>query len=356
MTPSALYEVAWLRRSGIALVALLVGGVLGWAGATVFAPPPGVPTDRNYTFAAVEIREVGASIALMASAEWPTEPVGTNQAAGIVTSIAASPGESANPGDQLYTVDLRPVVVAQGAVPAFRSLARGASGADVQQLQAMLNALGNATVSSGTFDWATQTAVRSWQRAAGYPVDGVVQAGDIIFVPTLPTRVALDSASIYRGAQLSGGEAVLSQLPPQPDFEIPVTREQVPLIPLGTRVEISAPDGSLWVARVGRQRADGEQLELVLDSLDDGPICADSCALIDLGGPTLLSTTVVTVEPVTGLAVPSAALRSTADGSTVVIDDDGEQHTVVVTTSARGMSIVQGVKEGTRVRVPASTR
>ena len=63
---------------------------------------------------------------------------------------------------------------------------------------------------------------------------------------------------------------------------------------------------------------------------------------------------IVIVESVTGLTVPSAALLSKADGSIVVIDSEGIEYPVTVVTSARGLSIIEGVDAGTRVRVPAT--
>ncbi|PPH69738.1 hypothetical protein C5C45_04425 [Rathayibacter rathayi] len=55
----------------------------------------------------------------------------------------------------------------------------------------------------------------------------------------------------------------------------------------------------------------------------------------------------------TGITVPTAALLTDADGSIAVTDDQGLEHAVTVTASARGMSVVDGVTEGLPVRVPA---
>jgi hypothetical protein len=73
-------------------------------------------------------------------------------------------------------------------------------------------------------------------------------------------------------------------------------------------------------------------------------------------GQTLLLSKIVTVETVSGLVVPSAALLSAADGAVSVIDEEGVSHPVTVETSARGMSVVDGVSAGLRVRVPAASR
>ena len=83
-------------------------------------------------------------------------------------------------------------------------------------------------------------------------------------------------------------------------------------------------------------------------------MCADECAQVPVTGQSFLTSRIVIVESVTGLTVPSAALLSKADGSIVVIDSDGIEYPVTVVTSARGLSIIEGVDAGTRVRVPAT--
>ncbi len=87
-----------------------------------------------------------------------------------MTSVAVSAGDEVSAGGQvLYAVNLRPVVVAAGETPAFRSLGRGASGgADVAQLQGLLAGLGFFDGDAdGEFGWATESAVRDWQESLG---------------------------------------------------------------------------------------------------------------------------------------------------------------------------------------------
>ncbi len=69
----------------------------------------------------------------------------------------------------------------------------------------------------------------------------------------------------------------------------------------------------------------------------------------------LLSARIITQPIVTGVVAPSAALRSDPDGSVSVIDEaGGVAHPVTVVASAKGMSVVDGVAAGLRVRVPAT--
>ncbi|HEU5223385.1 MAG TPA: peptidoglycan-binding domain-containing protein [Candidatus Lumbricidophila sp.] len=342
----------WLRWVG---AGALVGCGVGWAAALVLTPAKDVLDSTAFTYVKVVTGEVGASIELNTVAEWTPVPVGSNLASGVVTSVNIEAGSEVNAGTVLYTVNARPVVIAQGSMPAFRSLSTEASGTDVKQLQSMLAALGFRSGADGKFDWVTRKAVQSWQTSLGLEPDGVVQAGDVIFVPALPTRVALDAAQVKRGAALSGGEAVVQGLPPAPSFTIPVTPNQSSLMPTGTQVEITGPAGDTWAGSVIDQKADDQGgVTVTLAGKDGANICGSACATIPVTGRALLRSRIITVKSVAGSTVPSAALLSHGDGSLVVIDDKRVEHPVTVVTSARGMSVIEGVADGTMVRVPAS--
>lgn len=341
---------------GLGFAVLLVGSGVGWAAATVLSPAKNVLDSTAFTYARVVEGEVGSSINLNTVAEWTPIPVGANLAPGIVTSVNVSAGQDVGPGTVLYSVNLRPVAIAQGDIPAFRSLSTDASGTDVAQLQNLLTTLGfYDDAVDARFDWVTGQAVKSWQESLGVEPDGIVQAGDIIFVPTLPTRVALDTEKVLRGGALGGGEPVVQGLPVSPSFTIPVTDNQAALMPTGTRVEITGPDGGLWEAYVVDQDTDEQSgITVTLEGKDGASICGDECGSVPVTGEMLLGARIVTVEAVTGLTVPSAALLSKADGSLAIVDDEGVEHTVTVLTSARGISVIEGVNAGTMVRVPAS--
>lgn len=343
----------WIA-GGIAI--LIAGAGVGWAASTVLTPPADVLESTSFTYVEVVNGEVGSSINLNTVAAWTPVPVGSNLAAGTVTTVNVEPGQEVATGAVLYTVNLRPVVIAQGNIPSFRPLSRGSSGADVSQLQSMLATLGYYTYDvDGEFDWVTEQAVEAWQGSLGVDDDGSVQAGDIIYVPSLPTRVSLDTEKVKRGANLGGGEEIVRGLPATPEFTVPVTATQASLMPVGTRVEIAGPDGQEWEGSVIEQvpSSKDDSVTLKLGGPDGAPICGDECAAVPVSDQALLRSRIVTVETVTGLTVPSAALLSKADGSLVVIDEADVEHDVTVITSARGMSIIEGVTQGLHVRVPA---
>jgi len=345
--------VTWVVAS---LFLLVCGSGVGWAAATVLTPPKDVLDSSTYTYVEVVNGEVGSSINLNTVAAWTPIPVGSNLAAGTVTSVNVQPGQEVGAGSVLYTVNLRPVVIAEGAIPSFQPLSQGSTGPDVAQLQTLLASLGFYEYDvDGKFDWVTQQAVEAWQESLGIDDDGAVQAGDIIYVPSLPTRVSLDTEKVKRGASLSGGEEVVRGLPASPIFTVPVTETQAAVMPVGTRVEIAGPDGQQWEGYVTGQGPSekGDGITISLDGADGADICGQECGSIPVSDEALLRSRIVTVETVTGLTIPSAALLSRSDGSLVVIDKEGAEHPVTVVTSAKGMSVITGVTAGLSVRVPA---
>jgi multidrug efflux pump subunit AcrA (membrane-fusion protein) len=86
----------------------------------------------------------------------------------VVTGIAVGQGADVVEGTKVVEVSGRPVFVLQGAVPVYRALRPGMTGADVTQLQAALARLGFAPDGDGRFGEATKAAVTAMYTAAGY--------------------------------------------------------------------------------------------------------------------------------------------------------------------------------------------
>jgi peptidoglycan hydrolase-like protein with peptidoglycan-binding domain len=147
-------------------------------------------------------------------------------ASGVVTEVAAE-GETIAQGDVLYRVDGEPVVAFYGDVPAYRTLrdlSENMEGDDVRQLEEALVALGYdpdglATVDSEFTDY-TETMVERWQEDLGVEADGVVQLGDVVFIPEQADilQVAIEVGqsvgpgqpvvTITAGASLSGDDVL----------------------------------------------------------------------------------------------------------------------------------------------------
>lgn len=351
----ALPRRARRRVGATAVVALSLAAGLGWGGATILSPTSPVPSAAPFSTVDVRVGVVTSAIELNVESQWASTKVGVNRRSGIVTSVDFASGDVVTQGSKIYTVDLQPVFVAQGDVPSFRAIQNGIKGADVQQVQQLLQDLGfyhgDVDGAAGT---ATARAIASWQSSNDLEPTGVLSSGDIVFVPKLPARLALDQELILRGAELSGGEAAPLAFGDEPVFTLSVSLAQADLIVEGTAVEISAPDGSVWAA-VADEVTPGEHGASVrLRASAGSSICSAACGLLDAEVTSLLSAKVVILAPIEGLIVPLAALRTRSDGATtVVIDKAGEEHPVEVVATARGLSVITGIQEGTSVRLPA---
>ena len=85
-----------------------------------------------------------------------------------------------------------------------------ADGPDVGELQSNLIALGDATglftAATGHFSALTDDAVRRWQSANGYPTDGQIALGQVVFLPG--PVVDRDQGVSHPGRRLTGREPV----------------------------------------------------------------------------------------------------------------------------------------------------
>ncbi len=341
------------------VLVVVVAGVAGlgyWAGRAALEPPSNpiasAPQSLSYV---VEEETVGRSLNFAATAEWELTPVGRNGAGGVVTSVDVEPGSLMAAGDVLYSVDLRPVVVAEGDVPMFRSLGLRDEGPDVTQLQKLLSALGFYDgEADGSFGVSTRTAVKAWQESLGVDDDGEVAPGDVVFVPLLPGRVVLADA-VTVGAPVSGGEVSVFAVPEAPDFWIRISPEQASLVPLTAEVKVDYADG-VWDARIQQaMESDISQLDLVLIGAEGSAVCGSDCAnWVSLTEPTTFAAEIVVVPETTGSGVPVAGISTDAGNQAFVTLSDGSQIAVEVLASSNGIAVVDGVDVGTEILIPAS--
>lgn len=340
----------------VAVMVILITAAGFWAGRVAMVPPddPLASAVEPVLYEVVE-QTIGRTLRFTAVAEWEAHPLVTSWAAGVVTSIDFEPGAAIDRGLVLFSVNLRPVVVAEGAVPAFRDMKAGDMGPDVAQLQAMLLELGFAPDADGHFGTATVAAVRSWRAALGAVDDRVVHLGDIVFVPELPTRVvATDSLTV--GASLGGGEVVVLGLSPAPRIVIPLAPEQRDLVPLTGDVAVTYPDG-VWrgvVARAVESTEPGSgMLDLILEAANGGPLCGETCAeWIPPLDRTDFEAELVVVPETTGPVVPMAAILTDPGGAQTVRLADGTEVPVEVRASTGGLAVVSGVESGDVIVLP----
>ena len=344
-----------LGRFVLALLTVVGLVAAGWWAASVSLEPPddplGEPVPVEYT---VSDGVVGRSLRFASVASWQFRDLARNAASGVVTSVEVAPGDVVAAGEVLYSVGLRPVVVAAGATPMFRDLRLNSDGPDVAQLQDLLASRGFYSGEiDGEFGSGVRTAVRDWQDSLGLEDDGVVRIGDVMFVPSLPARVVL-ADEVTGGAPLAGGEVVVRELVGDPEFVIPLSPEQRSLVPLSADVFVTY-DGGVWSGRIVEAVEDelrGELL-LVLEGSGGGSVCGSDCAaVVPLVGETSFSTEIVVVPETEGPVVPVAGVVTNPDGSTSVRMAGGEMAEVTVVVVADGLAVVEGVSAGDVILLP----
>lgn len=338
----------------IVLFVLVVGGGVGWAAKTILMPPPEVAQVSQYSLVTAQTGTLSSSIRLDGGALWEQTPSGVNNAAGVVTEVRIAGSTKIKACDVLYLVNEHPVVIGQGAVPAFRAMTLSSKGRDVAQLQQMLHECKFlAAKGDGVYGPATARAVKAWQKSLGITQTGVVEMGSIIFVPSLPTQVLLDPAQVSAGAALTGGETVLSTLGPSPTFFSSLTERQVGDISPGMETALSVPAGSFTaVVEEVTFDEDANSYRVEFGTTSDRPVCADMCDQFPVQGVSKVGVEIIVIAPVQGTVVPLAAIATNANGSQVVVNQDSDRIPVQILQQSRGQAIVEGLELGTLVRVP----
>jgi peptidoglycan hydrolase-like protein with peptidoglycan-binding domain len=355
-------------RIGTAAAFLAVGVVLGWSVSTLFSPPPPLPSGAAYSLVEVTTAELSRSLTLNAAASWTGGDQLINRVNGVLTERLVASGDRVASGDVLYTVNLAPIAVAQGDVPAFRPLVPGFRGADVKQLQNMLIATGQRTAApNGYFDSATLDEYKEWQRATGWPVTGTAPLGSLLFVSRLPAvigwqegtgsaasgAIPTDAKGVV-GTKLADGDVVAQLLPPTPSFSIELPPGQRRLVEPGMPVRLSLGQHR-WqatLASIGAPRDDGSAIATLAPADRSGSICGDDCASIPVEGAGAITATIAVLTARSGPVVPTAALVVDADGSAAVVTSDGETVQVTVKATTGGQALIDGIAPGTKVRVP----
>ena len=162
----------------------IAGLLLAWGSAAKqpaasTALPPATAEVTRMTL--VETRTVAGTLGF-------GDPVPLNSIGiGTLTWIAPV-GSTVERGDPLFRIDERPVVALYGSVPMYRTLRVGAvgavTGADVQQLQENLMALGYPGLTvDRAYTAATAEAVRAWQTDLGLAATGIVEPDQVVFIP-----------------------------------------------------------------------------------------------------------------------------------------------------------------------------
>ena len=265
-------------------------------------------------------------------------------------------------GRRLYEIDGRSTYLLYGSTPAWRSLSRSsADGADVRQLEENLVALGYDPEGDievdEDFDRATEAAVRRWERARGDRPDGVVELGEVVFLPGA-RRIGSQQAAL--GAQVAPGAELMETTSRRRVVTVKLEASRQGLLRRGDTVAVDLPDGSRVSGRVvdvgrvartdpGEQGEEGEPyVEVTIQllgratgSLDEAPVDVSVARQVKRNA----------------LTVPVSALLALAGGGYAVeVEGASGRRLVRVETGAFADGYVEirgkGIRAGTRVVVP----
>jgi peptidoglycan hydrolase-like protein with peptidoglycan-binding domain len=198
-----------------------------------------------------------------------------------VTEVVAT-GETVGQGDVLYRVNGEPVVLMYGSIPAYRTLRdldENMTGEDVLQLETALVALGYDPDGSAAVDREfsdfTQTMVERWQEDLGVEEDGVVQLGDVIFIPEAADVL---SVAVEVGQTVNPGQPIVTVTSGEPMEGADVRQLEEALVALG--YDDPAVDG-IW--------DDGTKQAVLAWQADTG---LEADGVVDLGEVVFLPATV----------------------------------------------------------------
>lgn len=127
--------------------------------------------------------------------------------AGTLTALPAV-GLTVERGQAIYRVDDTPVVLLYGTLPVYRPLVPDTEGADVEQFENNLAALGyHGFTMDKKYTAQTATAVKKWQKDLGLPETGTIEQGRIHYAAG-PVRVGGQEATV--GADIAPDAPLLS--------------------------------------------------------------------------------------------------------------------------------------------------
>jgi peptidoglycan hydrolase-like protein with peptidoglycan-binding domain len=162
------------------LAGVAATGAGGWVAGTHIESPAEMaartaPPTPSPILVPIEERVLSTNIVTRGTARYGVpQPIGVapsvlkSNAVGLITTL---PSRNAhfNEGDVLFTISGRPVIVAEGKIPAYRDFIPGISGTDVRQLEHALKNLGfDPGPVDGTYDDKTGSAVKKWYTSAGF--------------------------------------------------------------------------------------------------------------------------------------------------------------------------------------------
>jgi hypothetical protein len=286
-----------------------------------------------------------------------------NDSSGTLTWLP-SVGQIIPQGGVLYRVDGAPVILLTGKLPFYRALSDGMSGADVEQLNRDLVALGYATSTelsptSDDFSGATVDALKALQDHLGVTETGSLALGQAVFLPVGRLRITNVDGTL--GGSAGQGAPLLTGSSAQRVVSLQLDAAEQADVAVGDRVTITLPDNANTpgvVTSIGTVASAGQNGGSPTVPVTVRPLDPSATGSIDQA-PVDVAITTASVN--SALVVPVDALLALSSGGYAVeeVSSAGRHQLVGVSLGlfddASGMVQVSGsgLAVGQRVVVPS---
>ncbi|MQY05509.1 peptidoglycan-binding protein [Actinomadura macrotermitis] len=279
----------------------------------------------------------------------------SSRGAGTVTWLPPE-GATITRGKAVFRLDDRPVVLLYGPIPAYRRLAPGARGADVEQFERNLWALGRRGFTvDRAYSAATAAAVRDWQDDLGLTKTGSVDPGQVVYAAG---AVRVDSLSTQAGTVAGPGAAVEKVTGTAPLALVGLDQSAGRLARRGAAVRVTLPGGKVVpgrITKVATVAVRGENGESATTRIK---VVVGFDAAVTSEGTAAVTVAFTAGERPDVLAVPVAALLALAEGGHgVQVVDGAATRTVAVRTGLFADGRVEisgaGLQAGMKVAMPS---
>ena len=358
------------RRTFVGGVGVLVAVVVAGGAVATGAVPKGVlgasTGSADPSAAAAQVKTASVERKTIVAAEDLDGTLGfdghRSVAAGSPGTITWLPnvGTVIKRGGRLFELDgtHRPRLF-YGARPFWRTLDKDVGdGADVQELEANLKALGYAPKGMKVnrhWDAKTTAAVKRWQKATGQTRDGIVELADVV---VLPGAIRVTELAAALGSSVGPGAPVLTGSGTTKTVTVQLSASRRGLLGSGDAVKITLPDDTEIaghvsdVGRVATADQNGGAATIPVTIAIDDPAAAP-----DLDQAPVVVHAVTDTHPDV-LTVPVGALVALREGgyAVEVVDDGGHRQYVGVTLGLFQDGSVEiaadGLMAGQKVVVP----
>lgn len=290
-------------------------------------------------------------------AEWRTGAPVLTRLTGTITwaATAADSLFKINAGAVMYSVDEIRVVAMPGAVPAYREMGPGDSGADVIQLQQFLVSVGYPISGvDGTWRQSTTAAYKRWRADNLLPAESDVKLGEIQFLPGLPLSTAT-TESLVVGGLVADGDALFVTLDASPTLSLSLPADSQLQINPGSPLEADFSGAVVSAVTTDRQsRLDDGTLKIEVDLADIDSPCDSWCDFVPTVGVSSWTATITVNGPATGVIVPVGALRSDPNGHPAVITVSNGTRKVEIVLQVGAQAVVTGIDSGERLILPTA--